>query len=160
MSCRSDLDVLVKRKTPLTLPVNEPRSPGLLHFRVFHEEGCNCALGRTSVWVAVQTRVGHIFNVTVDLICSFDTGGLFHPADDRQEVAFRYAVERINDDRSILPRARLTAQIERISPQDSFHASKRGEQGFGNNKCMQNFGGELRMHKQDCLPLRNAAKLN
>jgi hypothetical protein len=72
---------------------------------------------------------------------SFDTGGLFHPADDRQEVAFRYAVERINDDRSILPRSRLTAQIERISPQDSFHASKRGEQGVENNKCVQNFGG-------------------
>ncbi|XP_063242515.1 glutamate receptor ionotropic, kainate 2 [Bacillus rossius redtenbacheri] len=52
-------------------------------------------------------------------------GGLFHPADDRQEVAFRYAVERINDERSILPRSRLSAQIEKISPQDSFHASKR-----------------------------------
>ncbi|PNF30867.1 Glutamate receptor ionotropic, kainate 2 [Cryptotermes secundus] len=52
-------------------------------------------------------------------------GGLFHPADDRQEVAFRYAVERINDDRTILPRSRLSAQIEKISPQDSFHASKR-----------------------------------
>ncbi|KAF4521436.1 hypothetical protein B566_EDAN010593 [Ephemera danica] len=52
-------------------------------------------------------------------------GGLFHPADDRQEVAFRYAVDRINADRSILPRSRLSAQIERISPQDSFHASKR-----------------------------------
>ncbi|XP_059485780.1 glutamate receptor ionotropic, kainate 2 isoform X1 [Neocloeon triangulifer] len=52
-------------------------------------------------------------------------GGLFHPADDRQEVAFKYAVDRINADRTILPRSRLTAQIERISPQDSFHASKR-----------------------------------
>nr|CAD7589586.1 unnamed protein product [Timema genevievae] len=52
-------------------------------------------------------------------------GGLFHPADDRQEVAFRYAVERINADRTILPRSRLSAQIEKISPQDSFHASKR-----------------------------------
>lgn len=52
-------------------------------------------------------------------------GGLFHPADDNQEVAFRYAVEKINADRSILPRSRLSAQIEKISPQDSFHASKR-----------------------------------
>jgi hypothetical protein len=57
----------------------------------------------------------------------FVPGGLFHPADDRQEVAFRYAVDRINADRTILPRSRLSAQIERISPQDSFHASKRGE---------------------------------
>lgn len=54
-------------------------------------------------------------------------GGLFHPMDDTQEVAFRYAVEKINANREILPRPRLSAQIEQISPQDSFHASKRGE---------------------------------
>ncbi|KAL0275564.1 UNVERIFIED_CONTAM: hypothetical protein PYX00_003378 [Menopon gallinae] len=52
-------------------------------------------------------------------------GGLFHPTDDNQEVAFRYAVEKINADRTILPRSRLSAQIEKVSPQDSFHASKR-----------------------------------
>ncbi|KAK9686998.1 Receptor family ligand binding region [Popillia japonica] len=52
-------------------------------------------------------------------------GGLFHPADDRQELAFRYAVEKINNDRTILPRSKLSAQIERMSPQDSFHASKK-----------------------------------
>lgn len=55
-------------------------------------------------------------------------GGLFHPSDDHQELAFRQAVERINADRSILPRSKLVAQIERISPFDSFHAGKRGEQ--------------------------------
>ncbi|XP_043469345.1 glutamate receptor ionotropic, kainate 2 isoform X3 [Leptopilina heterotoma] len=52
-------------------------------------------------------------------------GGLFHPTDDKQEVAFRYAVEKINANRDILPKSRLSAQIEQISPQDSFHASKR-----------------------------------
>ncbi|XP_023937977.2 glutamate receptor ionotropic, kainate 2 isoform X2 [Bicyclus anynana] len=52
-------------------------------------------------------------------------GGLFHPEDDKQEVAFRYAVERVNADRAVLPRAKLLAQVETISPQDSFHASKR-----------------------------------
>ncbi|EAT46289.1 AAEL002500-PA [Aedes aegypti] len=51
--------------------------------------------------------------------------GLFHPDDDHQEIAFRYAVEKINSDRTILPRSKLSAQIERISPQDSFLASKR-----------------------------------
>lgn len=54
------------------------------------------------------------------------SGGLFHPADDKQEVAFRYAVEKINSDRTILPRSKLNAQIEKMSPQDSFHASKKG----------------------------------
>ncbi|XP_024216292.1 glutamate receptor ionotropic, kainate 2 isoform X2 [Halyomorpha halys] len=52
-------------------------------------------------------------------------GGLFHPTDDKQELAFKYAVERINEDRMMLPRSRLSAQIEKISPLDSFHASKR-----------------------------------
>ncbi|KAL9692705.1 hypothetical protein quinque_005512 [Culex quinquefasciatus] len=52
-------------------------------------------------------------------------GGLFHPDDDHQEIAFRYAVEKINLDRTILPRSKLLAQIEKISPQDSFLASKR-----------------------------------
>ncbi|XP_076267894.1 kainate-type ionotropic glutamate receptor subunit 1D [Rhynchophorus ferrugineus] len=52
-------------------------------------------------------------------------GGLFHPSDDKQEIAFRYAVEKINSDRTILPRSKLQAQIEKIPPQDSFHASKK-----------------------------------
>lgn len=54
------------------------------------------------------------------------SGGLFHPSDAKQEIAFKYAVDRINADRAVLPRSRLSAQIEKISPQDSFHASKRG----------------------------------
>ncbi|XP_066999463.2 glutamate receptor ionotropic, kainate 2 isoform X3 [Anabrus simplex] len=66
-----------------------------------------------------------LFPLTLALPDVIRIGGLFHPADDRQEVAFRYAVERINADRNILPRSRLSAQIEKISPQDSFHASKR-----------------------------------
>lgn len=56
----------------------------------------------------------------------FSIGGLFHPADDKQEIAFRYAVEKINSDKTILPRSKLSAQIEKMSPQDSFHASKKG----------------------------------
>ncbi|CAB3367343.1 Hypothetical predicted protein [Cloeon dipterum] len=67
----------------------------------------------------------HIKNAASRLPDVIRIGGLFHPADDRQEVAFKYAVDRINADRTILPRSKVTAQIERISPQDSFHASKR-----------------------------------
>lgn len=54
-------------------------------------------------------------------------GGLFHPTDDHQELAFRQAVERLNADRLVLPRSKLVAQIERISPFDSFHAGKKGK---------------------------------
>ncbi|XP_031625101.1 glutamate receptor ionotropic, kainate 2 [Contarinia nasturtii] len=53
-------------------------------------------------------------------------GGLFHNGDIDQELAFRYAVEKINLDKTILPRSKLSAQIERVSSdEDSFHASKR-----------------------------------
>ena len=57
--------------------------------------------------------------------------------ESKQEVAFRYAVERVNANRKILTKALLSAQLEKIPPQDSFHASKRG------NKlqimCVQHF---------------------
>ncbi|KAF4517319.1 hypothetical protein B566_EDAN007271 [Ephemera danica] len=52
-------------------------------------------------------------------------GGLLDSADKQQTVSFRNAVERINDDKSLLPRSRLVAQLENISPDDSFHTSKR-----------------------------------
>ena len=48
-------------------------------------------------------------------------------SESKQEVAFRYAVERVNANRNILPKSLLSAQIEKIPPQDSFHASKRGK---------------------------------
>lgn len=53
-------------------------------------------------------------------------GGLFHEGDIDQELAFRYAVEKINLDKTVLPRSKLSAQIERVPSEDSFHASKRG----------------------------------
>ena len=47
--------------------------------------------------------------------------------DGKQETAFRYAVEKINHNQELLKNSRLSAQIEKIPPRDSFHASKRGE---------------------------------
>lgn len=69
-----------------------------------------------------------MFNVYICVcVClCMSTGGLFHPGDENQEIAFRHAVDTINKDKTVLPRSKLTVQIERISPQDSFHASKRG----------------------------------
>ena len=59
--------------------------------------------------------------------CDSILGGLFDISESKQEVAFRYAVERINSNRKILPKSLVSAQIEKIPPQDSFHASKRGK---------------------------------
>ena len=44
----------------------------------------------------------------------------------------RYAVDRVNGNEEILPQTRLTAQIERIPPHDSFYASKQ-VRGHSNN---------------------------
>ncbi|KAK8740229.1 hypothetical protein OTU49_003112, partial [Cherax quadricarinatus] len=52
-------------------------------------------------------------------------GGLFDLADERQEVAFRYAIDAINSDRTMLAHARLSAQIEEIPPNDSFRGSRK-----------------------------------
>ena len=60
------------------------------------------------------------------IIIFFVSGGLFDLAESKQEVAFRYAVERVNANRKILSQSLLSAIIEKIPPQDSFHASKRG----------------------------------
>ena len=61
------------------------------------------------------------------VISIFFSGGLFDLAESKQEVAFRYAVERVNANRKILSQSLLSAIIEKIPPQDSFHASKRGK---------------------------------
>ncbi len=61
------------------------------------------------------------------IVLFFSPGGLFDMPDQVQEVAFRFAVDHVNLDRSVLPDTRLTAQIERIPAQDSFYAAKQGE---------------------------------
>ena len=57
-------------------------------------------------------------------------GGLFDMSDSDQEIAFRFAVDRVNSDRTVLPNTRLTAQIERIPHHDSFYAAKQGTTGW------------------------------
>lgn len=55
-------------------------------------------------------------------------GGLFSTDEEEQELVFRFAVDRINADTTILPRSTLIAQVERIGKEDSFHADKKGKQ--------------------------------
>lgn len=59
-------------------------------------------------------------------------GALF-TEDEREsqtELAFKYAVYRINRDRTLLPNATLLYDIQYITSGDSFHASKKGEYFF------------------------------
>ena len=56
-------------------------------------------------------------------------GALF-TEDEREsqtELAFKYAVYRINRDRTLLPNATLLYDIQYIASGDSFHASKKGK---------------------------------
>jgi hypothetical protein len=46
--------------------------------------------------------------------------------DSSAELAFKYAVYRINKDRHILPRTTLVYDIQYVPRDDSFHASKKG----------------------------------
>lgn len=54
-------------------------------------------------------------------------GALFSPEEVEQETIFKFAVDKINADSSLLPQSKLLPQIERIHPNDSFHADKTGE---------------------------------
>lgn len=42
------------------------------------------------------------------------------------EVAFRYAVYKINRDKTLLPHTSLVYDIQYVPMEDSFHASKKG----------------------------------
>lgn len=43
------------------------------------------------------------------------------------ELAFKYAVHKINQDKSILPNTELLYDIQYVPKDDSFHASKKGK---------------------------------
>ena len=54
------------------------------------------------------------------------TNSRVHPEDLEAEIAFRYAVQRINRDRNILPNTTLIYEIQYVAKDDSFHAAKKG----------------------------------
>ncbi|RZF32680.1 hypothetical protein LSTR_LSTR004108 [Laodelphax striatellus] len=120
------------RGVPLFLTSTEEKllptcSEGTLSSSMEHKASSTlacCPVCKIEMWSTLQVIIS-ILPLLSALPDTIRIGGLFHPADDKQEVALRYAVERINADRTILPRSRLLAQIEKIPPQDSFHASKR-----------------------------------
>jgi len=55
-------------------------------------------------------------------------GGLFDDTEDvTVESAFRYALLRINQDRTLLPDTRIVYDIQHLPAQNSFIAAKKGE---------------------------------
>lgn len=47
--------------------------------------------------------------------------------DSSTELAFKYAVHKINEDKTILPHTTLAYDIQYVPKDDSFHASKKGQ---------------------------------
>ena len=77
--------------------------------------------------------------------------------DTVQEIAFRYAVDKVNHDQKILPRTRLMAQIERIPPHDSFYASKQGKDLVNFNFHIHSYHqvyGMARLHSENTINRR------
>lgn len=58
----------------------------------------------------------------------FVLGAIFtqEEKDSSTELAFKYAVYRINKDRTLLPKTTLVYDIQYVPKDDSFHASKKG----------------------------------
>ncbi|KAH6928242.1 hypothetical protein HPB50_013035 [Hyalomma asiaticum] len=50
--------------------------------------------------------------------------------DREQELALRYAIDRINNNNAILPASRLRLLTQRLPPGDAFHAFKTGAWHF------------------------------
>ena len=65
------------------------------------------------------------------------TGGLFGDDEDPTiEAAFKYAIHRINQDRTILPRTKIGFDIQHLPASNSFLAAKKGKYSSKNNTCI------------------------
>lgn len=84
-------------------------------------------------------------------------GGIFEQTDgpvslvSAEELAFKFAVNNINRNRTLLPNTTLTYDIQRINIYDSFEASRKG--GRAGRQCGGSRGAELRPLLISLLPL-------
>jgi len=66
--------------------------------------------------------------LTITILLTF-AGAIFthDQKDSSTELAFKYAVYKINKDKIILPKTTLEYDIQYVPKDDSFHASKKGK---------------------------------
>lgn len=84
-----------------------------------------------TIWYLSQI---YIYIYTLQYLFPFHfTGAIFteEQKDGTAELAFKYAVYRINKDKSILPRTTLTYDIQYVPRDDSFRTTKKGKLAMG-----------------------------
>ena len=66
-------------------------------------------------------------NVGISECLLYISGGLFEHNFREQELVFKYAIEKINSRRDLLPFTKLTYDIQETPADDSFISSKKGK---------------------------------
>lgn len=83
------------------------------------------------MWCQASSPGSALVHLTV--ISLVFLGGIFEQMDgpvalvSSEELAFKFAVNNINRNRTLLPNTTLTYDIQRINIYDSFEASRKGE---------------------------------
>jgi len=77
----------------------------------------------------VRARVAPFSWINANMILLTFAGAIFthDQKDSSTELAFKYAVYKINKDKIILPKTTLEYDIQYVPRDDSFHASKKGK---------------------------------
>ena len=91
---------------------------------LFKHQTQSCSFLFLSLTTLLTTAI--VERVSSALPSEIYLGGLFESGDEALELAFRYAIERVNADSKILPFSRLVPRIERLEKADSFQASRKG----------------------------------
>ena len=76
------------------------------------------------------SQTGLLFPSINQKISSSFAGGIFEHEFRGQEMVFKYAVEKVNSRRDILPYTKLTYDIQEYPADDSFLAAKKGNDDF------------------------------
>lgn len=103
------------------------------HRNYSHVRHCTPTIKRSFWWSSALTL--RYIDVLTEVMFSplFFPGGIFEQTDgpvslvSAEELAFKFAVNNINRNRTLLPNTTLTYDIQRINIYDSFEASRKGE---------------------------------